>query len=153
MPCTTPASQLGILHGTCDGVPAFRWYDRELGRVVVGSRPADAAMVEKRASNGRGLLADGGVSVSNIFSGDAPRSLMTMSKIEVSRGSRDTRRVFAWFAVRPDGFARSVTRTVTEVLREGANPPGSAGATCGPECAAPGASRFSGLSPTASSAT
>src|SRR3954469_13350251 len=118
MPCTTPASQLGILHGTCDGVPAFRWYDRELGRVVVGSRPADAAMVEKRASNGRGLLADGGVSVSNMFSGDAGRSLMTMSKIEVGRGSRDTRRVFAWFAVRPDGFARSVARTVTEVLRE-----------------------------------
>src|SRR3954447_67375 len=118
MPCTTPASQLGILHGTCDGVPAFRWYDRELGRVVVGSRPADAAMVEKRASNGRGLLADGGVSVSNIFSGDAPRSLMTMSKIEVGRGSRDTRRVFAWFAVRPDGFARSVSRTVAEVVRE-----------------------------------
>src|SRR3954452_19243451 len=118
MPCTTPASQLGILHGTCDGVPAFRWYDRELGRVVVGSRPADAAVVEKRASNGRGLLADGGVSVSNIFSGDAPRSLMTMSKIEVGGGSQDPRRVFAWFAVRPDGFARSVSRTVTEVLRE-----------------------------------
>src|SRR4051794_5561731 len=28
LPCTTPASQLGILHGTVDGVPAFRWYDR-----------------------------------------------------------------------------------------------------------------------------
>src|SRR3954453_8688421 len=118
MPCTTPASQLGILHGTCDGIPAFRWYDRALGRVVVGSRPADAAMVEERASTGRGLLADNGVSVSNIFSGDAPRSLMTMSKIEVGRGSRDTRRVFAWFAVRPDGFARSAARTVAEVVRE-----------------------------------
>ena len=43
MPCTTPASQLGILHGTCSGVPAFRWYDRELGRVLVANRPADAA--------------------------------------------------------------------------------------------------------------
>src|SRR3954453_5286076 len=118
LPCTTPASQLGILHGTCDGVPAFRWYDRELGRVVVGSRPADAAVIEKRASTGRGLLTDDGVSVSNIFSGDAPRSLMTMSKIEVGRGSRDTRRVFAWFAVRPDGFARSVSRTIAEVVRE-----------------------------------
>src|SRR4051794_26502049 len=118
MPCTTPASQLGILHGTCDGIPAFRWYDRELGRVLVGSRPADAAVIEKRASTGRGLLADDGVSVSNIFSGDARRSLMTMSKIEVGRGSQDARRVFAWFAVRPDGFARSVARTVAEVLRE-----------------------------------
>jgi hypothetical protein len=118
MPCTTPASQLGILHGTCDGVPAFRWYDRELGRVLVSNRPADAAVIEDRASTGRGLLADDGVSVSNLFSGDAQRSLMTMSKIEVGRGSRDTRRVFAWFAVRPDGFARSVARTVAEVVRE-----------------------------------
>src|SRR4051812_39180513 len=118
MPCTTPASQLGILHGTCDGVPAFRWYDRELGRVLVSNRPADAAVIEARASTGRGLLADDGVSVSNLFSGDAQRSLMTMSKIEVGRGSRDTRRVFAWFAVRPDGFARSVARTIAEVVKE-----------------------------------
>ncbi len=36
------------------------------------NRPADAAAVEARLSDGRGLLADGGVSVSNIFSGDAP---------------------------------------------------------------------------------
>ncbi len=64
MPCTTPASQQGILHGTCDRVPAFRWYDRELGRVLVANRPADAAVIEARASNGRGLLADDGVSVS-----------------------------------------------------------------------------------------
>src|SRR3954447_1859232 len=55
MPCTTPASQLGILHGTCDGVPAFRWYDRELGRVLVSNRPADAAVIEQRATSGRGL--------------------------------------------------------------------------------------------------
>ena len=34
LPCTTPASQLGILHGTVDRVPAFRWYDLDLGRVL-----------------------------------------------------------------------------------------------------------------------
>ena len=55
MPCTTPASQLGILHGTVAGVPAFRWYDRELGRVLVANRPADAQIIEERASNGQGL--------------------------------------------------------------------------------------------------
>ena len=43
LPCTTPASQQGILHGTIDRIPAFRWYDRELGRVLVANRPADAA--------------------------------------------------------------------------------------------------------------
>ena len=28
LPATTPASQMGILHGVIDGIPAFRWYDR-----------------------------------------------------------------------------------------------------------------------------
>ena len=64
------------------GCPAFRWYDRELGRVLVANRPADAAIIEERASNGHGLLADDGVSISNLFSGDAPTSMMTMSRVE-----------------------------------------------------------------------
>jgi uncharacterized membrane protein YvlD (DUF360 family) len=118
LPCTTPASQLGILHGTVDRVPAFRWYDRELDRVLVANRPADAAVIESRASNGRGLLADDGVSVSNLFSGDAERSAMTMSRLSVSRGSTVTRRAVAWFLARPDGFARSLTRTIGEIVKE-----------------------------------
>ncbi|MGZ4776975.1 MAG: phage holin family protein [Oryzihumus sp.] len=119
LPCTTPASQQAILHGTAAGVPAFRWYDRTLGRLLVANRPADAAVIEARVSDGRGLLADGGVSVSNLFTGDAPRSSMTMSRLEaVSRGSRATRTAFARFLVRPDGLARSVARTVAEVARE-----------------------------------
>ena len=118
MPCTTPASQLGILHGTVAGVPAFRWYDRELGRVVVANRPADAKIIEKRATTGRGLLADDGVSVSNLFTGDAARSYLTMSAVEPSRGSTETRRMFARFMASPNGFARSFARTLVEVTRE-----------------------------------
>jgi hypothetical protein len=118
LPCTTPASQQGILHGSCRGVPAFRWYDRELGRVLVANRPADAAIIEERASDGQGLLADDGVSISNLFSGDAPLSMMTMSRVNLGRGSQETRRTVARFVVRPDGFARSVTRTTAEVVRE-----------------------------------
>ena len=45
LPCTTPASQLGILHGTIDRIPAFRWYDREVERLLVANRPADAAVI------------------------------------------------------------------------------------------------------------
>jgi uncharacterized membrane protein YvlD (DUF360 family) len=118
LPCTTPASQQAILMGTAAGVPAFRWYDRELGRVLVSNRPDDASIIEARATTGRGLLADDGVSVSNLFTGDAPKAAMTMSRMEVSRGSRRTRRVVARFLLRPDGLARSLTRTVAEVVRE-----------------------------------
>jgi uncharacterized membrane protein YvlD (DUF360 family) len=118
MPCTTPASQLGILHGTVAGVPAFRWYDRELGRLLVANRPADARVIEERASTGRGLLAEDGVSISNLFTGDAPRSLMTMSRVEVQRGTTQTRRAFAWFLTSPNGFMRSFSRTLAEILKE-----------------------------------
>ena len=118
LPCTTPASQQGILHGTCQGVPAFRWYDRELGRVLVANRPADATIIEERASNGSGLLADDGVSISNLFSGDAVTSMLTMSRMKLARGSVDTRQAVARFVLRPDGFARSITRTTVEVVKE-----------------------------------
>ena len=107
-----------MLQGTAAGVPAFRWYDRELGRVLVANRPEDAAIIESRASTGRGLLADDGVSISNVFTGDAPKAAMTMSRLEVTRGSRRTRQVFARFLLRPDGLSRSLSRTIAEIVRE-----------------------------------
>ena len=118
LPCTTPASQLGILHGTIDRVPAFRWYDRELGRLLVANRPADAAIIEERASNGRGLLADDGVSVSNIFTGDAPRAFLTMSRAKLERSSVEKRRTFAGFLTDPQGFMRAFVRTIAEIGKE-----------------------------------
>lgn len=118
LPCTTPASQLGILHGTVDRVPAFRWYDRELGRVLVANRPADAAVIEARASDGRGLLADGGLSVSNLFTGDAPRAFLTMSRARVQRGSVHTRRTVAGFLTDPQGLMRGLVRAAAEIAKE-----------------------------------
>ena len=47
----------------------------------MANHPKDAAEIEQRLSDGRGLLADGGVSISNIFSGDAPTALLTMSSV------------------------------------------------------------------------
>ncbi|WP_182524776.1 phage holin family protein [Nocardioides dongkuii] len=118
LPCTTPASQLGLLHGTVAGIPGFRWYDRELGRVLVANHPADARLIEERASNGRGLLCEDGVSISNLFSGDAENALLTMSRASVRLGSPQTRRALAWFMLTPTGFTRSLTRTVGEVAKE-----------------------------------
>jgi uncharacterized membrane protein YvlD (DUF360 family) len=118
LPCTTPASQLGILHGTIAGVPAFRWYDRELGRVLIANRPGDAAVIEQRATTGRGLLADGGLALGNLFTGDAPRAILTMSRLGASRGSPAARHTFAWFVATPHGFTRSLVRTVAEVMKE-----------------------------------
>ncbi|MBC2934357.1 alkaline phosphatase family protein [Nocardioides sp. zg-1228] len=118
LPCTTPASQLGLLHGTVAGIPGFRWYDRELGRVLVANHPGDARIIEERASDGRGLLCEDGVSISNLFSGDADNALLTMSRASPRVGSAQTRRALAWFMLTPTGFSRSLTRTLGQVAKE-----------------------------------
>jgi uncharacterized membrane protein YvlD (DUF360 family) len=118
LPCTTPASQLGILHGTVAGVPAFRWYDRALGRVLIANRPADAAVIEQRATTGAGLLADDGLALGNLFTGDAPRAMLTMSRLGGGRGSEATRQTFAWYLTNPNGFTRGLVRTAAEIMKE-----------------------------------
>src|SRR4051812_27417754 len=45
LPPTTPASQAGILHGNNDGIPAFRWYEKDDGRLMVANHPEDAMIV------------------------------------------------------------------------------------------------------------
>jgi hypothetical protein len=117
VPSTTPASQAGLLHGTNDAIPAFRWYEKEEGRLIVTNRPADAALVEERISNGRGLLADGGVSISNMFSGDAATSHLVMSRAGVGDGFGPGRQYLRFFAS-PFVFVRALLMTVGEMVKE-----------------------------------
>ncbi|GAA4941642.1 phage holin family protein [Actinoplanes utahensis] len=116
LPATTPASQAGLLHGASDRVPAFRWYEKSAGRLVVTNHPEDSALVESRCSNGRGLLAEGGVSVSNVFSGDAPTSLLTMST--VPRRRTGPARYLSAYLLDPFGLTRSLVLTVGEIVKE-----------------------------------
>src|SRR4051812_15577661 len=115
LPATTPASQAGLLHGASDQVPAFRWYEKERGRLVVTNKPVDAALVENRLSDGHGLLADGGVSLSNVFSGDAPTSLLTMSTARAGRGPA---RYMSSYLLDPFGLTRSLVLTFGEIVKE-----------------------------------
>jgi len=116
LPATTPASQFGILHGVIDGIPAFRWYDRERDRVVVTNRPADARTVESDLGTGRGLLYDDGASISNLFSGDAAETALVMSRR--STGARATQEATAKFVASPGGLTRAVSRSVSELVRD-----------------------------------
>jgi Type I phosphodiesterase / nucleotide pyrophosphatase len=124
LPATTPAAQAGLLHGDVRQVPAFRWYEkatasgngaRSTGRLMVTSRPRDAAEIERRLSTGQGLLRDDGVSISNAFSGDAATSLLTVSRAGLP--GRFTPG-YAAFMASPYGFARTVVRGAGQVLRE-----------------------------------
>ncbi len=115
LPATTPAGQAVLLHGDTTRVPCFRWYDKSAGRVVVANRPSDAAAIEAELSDGRGLLADDGVSISNLLSGDAPTRLLTMSDAHLP--SRTTRGV-ATFATTSLGFVRTLVVFAGQVLVE-----------------------------------
>ena len=118
VPSTTPVSQAGILHGCNDDMPAFRWYEKDLGRLVVSNHPPDAALIESRISNGQGLLADKGVSISNLFSGDAETSLLTMSGLRRGPSGMGPSQSFAAFVTHPFGFVRAFMMTLGEMVKE-----------------------------------
>ena len=118
LPPTTPASQAGILHGNNDGIPAFRWYEKEAGRIMVANHPADAAEVATRISNGEGLLSNNGASVGNLFSGDAVRSYITMATIkDKGQGLGKSQTFFSFFAS-PYNYLHTIVRTVAEIFKE-----------------------------------
>ena len=112
----TGASQAGLLLGSNDDMPAFRWYEKESGRTMVSNHGKDAVELEQRHSDGGGLLAAGGASRGNMFSGDAPHCSATMSVLR-DRERASTREYFAYFAD-PYGFTRTVALSLWDVLLE-----------------------------------
>jgi hypothetical protein len=115
LPSTTPASQAGILHGASQQIPGFRWFEKDTGKLMVSNRPRDAALIEQRLSDGRGLLRDGGVSIGNAFSGDAAINLLTVSHAAFPGRSA---RGWAAFMASPYGFTRAIVLGVGEVFTE-----------------------------------
>ncbi len=49
----TGASQAGILLGSNEDIPAFRWVEKERGMVMTCSAPADCAEIERRHAGER----------------------------------------------------------------------------------------------------
>src|SRR5256885_8844773 len=90
----TGASQAGILLGSNEDIPAFRWVEKERGRMMVCSSPADCAEIERRHATGRGLLADGGASRGNLLSGEADESILTVSRADAEKGANPGYRAF-----------------------------------------------------------
>lgn len=115
VPATTPASQAGLLHGTSEHIPAFRWWDRAAGRLVVTNHPADAAMVEERMSDGAGLLSGGGAAISTMFSGDAATNLLVMSR---ARSGIGPGQMFVRFFSSPFVLVRALFGTIAEFCKE-----------------------------------
>ena len=107
----TGASQAGILLGSNEDIPAFRWVEKENGRMLVCSSPADCAEIERRHATGNGLLVDGGASRGNLLSGEADDVILTVSRTEAERKANPGYRAFL-----ANGF--NVTRALVLFLWE-----------------------------------
>jgi len=118
LPPTTPASQAGILHGNNDGIPAFRWYEKEQGRLLVANHPEDALEIAGRISNGEGLLSNDGASVGNLFSGDAARSYITMATIKDKSQGLGKSQTFMSFFASPYNYLATLVRSIGEIGKE-----------------------------------
>ena len=113
----TGASQAGILHGNNEGIVAFRWVEKSNGNQMMQcSGMTKVPELEKRISDGNGLLVDNGASRSNLFSGDTDNVIFTFSKI------MDFKKLYnkAWYSVfsNPSNFARIIALFLADIIRE-----------------------------------
>ena len=112
----TGASQCGILHGSAFDIPAFRWLEKESGARLVSNHPRSAAEIERRHSDGQGLLHADGAGRGNLYTGDAEQNILTMSVAGRKRG-RVGQGYYAYFAV-PYNALRTLAGFIVEVVRE-----------------------------------
>jgi uncharacterized membrane protein YvlD (DUF360 family) len=114
----TGASQAGILLGDNADMPAFRWYDKQTGRVVTTNRPQDAAEIERLRSDGTGLLVDGGVSRANVFSGDSTDSMFTFSTVVVRSPTQNRTNALTYVFSDPYFFSRLLVLGIADIGHE-----------------------------------
>ncbi len=121
----TGAAVCGILHGDNHDILGFRWYEKDRDHVMACAHPRDAAEIERRHSDGRGLLAGDGASRGNLFTGDAPHVSLTMSAVSVllpkglrrRRNNRVGAGYYTYFA-NPVNAVHTLLSTLTDMFRE-----------------------------------
>ena len=111
----TGASQAGILLGSNEDIPAFRWVEKETATLMTCSAPADCAEIERRLATGAGLLADGGASRGNLLSGEADEVILTVSRMEAEKRSNPGYRAFL---ANGDNVTRTLVLLAWEVILE-----------------------------------
>ena len=113
----TGASQAGILHGNNTDIVAYRWVEKKNNnKIIVSSNFSHAPLIEKRISNGKGLLSDRGASRANMFSGDSDDFIFTSSKIiEIKKLYNKT-----WYSVftTSNSFQRVFVLFLWDILKE-----------------------------------
>jgi uncharacterized membrane protein YvlD (DUF360 family) len=111
----TGASQAGILLGSNEDIPAFRWVEKESATLMACSAPPDCAEIERRHATGVGLLVDGGASRGNLLSGEAQDVILTVSRMEEEKKSNPGYRAFL---ANGDNVTRTLVLFGFEVILE-----------------------------------
>ena len=116
MSAQTGAMQAGILLGNNKEIPSFRWWDRTLKKTVMTGDPREMVRMEAELSNGDGLLANGGASRGNMYSGDATESFYTMSTLMKKDASMGPG--FYTYLISPYVIFHIITRMIIEIFKE-----------------------------------
>ncbi len=127
-PASTPFFQAGLLYGLeHPNLPAYSWFDRELGRKVQMNTPRDALHIEQRLGQreGTSLLADGGHTYFSLFQAGARNRLCmsTLASLKVMARSLSAemegllvaRTVSPWAYLR--SFGADTWRAMQEIWR------------------------------------
>ena len=120
LPSQTSASQAGILYGSNDDIPAFRWWDKENARLFVSNRPEDAEALDERLRTEAhpGLMHNNGASIGNLCSGGATRSYLTMATMRDARHGLGRSQSYFSFFLSPYGFVNAIVLGVAEMAKE-----------------------------------
>lgn len=118
-PSQSSSCQAGIMYGDNYDIPAFRWYIKEESRLIVSNNILDAAEINRRFFNGNGLLR-GGTSVGNLLSGEAARSLMTISTLrdDIDEESPHSGYDLSLVFLNPYLLTRAVVLTIWDLMLE-----------------------------------
>jgi hypothetical protein len=129
-PASTPFFQAGLLYGLRHpNLPAYSWFDRQLGRKVMMSTPRDALAIEERLGRrpGTSLLSGGGHTYFSLFQAEADNRLCmsTLASLKVMARSfkSEMEGVLVARTQTPLSYLRSLGgdawRAVSEVYRWG----------------------------------
>jgi uncharacterized membrane protein YvlD (DUF360 family) len=115
----TGAAQTGLLLGSNENIPAFRWWDKEQGRAVASSAPKDVLAIEASLSTGKGLLYADGASRSNMYSGDAVHSSLTIATLRQQERHLERRGqgYLAYFS-NPFAMVRTIVLMIGDMVKE-----------------------------------
>ena len=113
----TSSSQAGILHGNNNNIPAFRWVEKEKdNRIISSNGRTNSELIEKRISDGKGLLSNNGASRSNLFSGDATDHILTFSKFAISKAIKS--RSWYYLYSKPYAITRILILFIFDMIME-----------------------------------